>query len=169
MPDGSTLSLDKITLSSGDISGTNEGELLHGSASNNTISGNGGIDLLFGGDGNDTIQGGSGDDFIYGGAGNDLLNGGAGGDYLKGNSGADYFVFDILDGQTNIIADFEVEVDKLILAGEAKALVSGSASQVVSMATYDGQDLNINLTGGTTITLIGINSADFSTVDVIFG
>jgi len=62
------------------LSGTNEDDLIGGSAGANTISGNGGDDWLRAGAGNDTLFGGDGDDLLEGAAGNDNASGGAGTD-----------------------------------------------------------------------------------------
>jgi serralysin len=60
--------------------GTNRGEELRGTGSNDTLNGLGGDDTLLGGRGNDQLNGSSGDDFLRGDRGRDRLNGGLGDD-----------------------------------------------------------------------------------------
>lgn len=57
--------------------------------------------------GNDVLLGGDGNDTLYGEAGDDILSGGSGLDTLNGGSGSDIFVFDSLDGFTDIITDLD--------------------------------------------------------------
>jgi Ca2+-binding RTX toxin-like protein len=90
--------------------GTNDSDIINGSAigdfifasgGNDTLYGNEGGDVLYGGVGNDISYGGAGNDFLfgeegndtlYGNEGNDALNGGADGDTLDGGVGADTVV-----------------------------------------------------------------------------
>lgn len=81
-------------------------------------------EALAGGAGNDTLQGGALDDALTGGAGHDLLRGGAGDDILvdgagrdtlQGGAGADVFALS-LDGEVDVIADFERGTDRLDLS-----------------------------------------------------
>jgi Ca2+-binding RTX toxin-like protein len=80
------------------IKGTNNGETLTGTASNDRIHARGGDDLVnagegndrvFGGWGNDTLNGEGGNDRMRGGPGTDTLNGGEGNDVLRGRWGND--------------------------------------------------------------------------------
>ena len=59
------------------------GQVLNGTAGNDTLSG---------GSGDDTINGLGGDDHLSGNAGNDRIDGGAGNDVIFGDRGADYLV-----------------------------------------------------------------------------
>jgi len=118
--------------------GTNAGELIDGRGGDDFISASDGDDLIFGGAGADTIGGGDGDDLILGqgeadlifaydgddmvdgGLGNDIIYSGEGSDTLFGGEGEDSFVFDIEDfedGSVDVISDFELGEDKLVILG----------------------------------------------------
>jgi Calx-beta domain/RTX calcium-binding nonapeptide repeat (4 copies) len=72
-----------------DITGTNSGEVLDGTASD---------DRIYGLDGDDNLKGKAGSDQLFGGAGNDSLHGDAGIDFMFGGAGNDtYYVEDIGD------------------------------------------------------------------------
>jgi hypothetical protein len=72
-----------------DITGTNLGEVLDGTASD---------DRIYGLDGDDNLKGKAGNDQLFGGAGNDSLHGDAGIDFMFGGAGNDtYYVEDIGD------------------------------------------------------------------------
>jgi hypothetical protein len=84
------------------IKGTNQADVLPGTALNDRIFGKNGNDILSGLDGNDKLWGGKGDDDISGDAGkdkiwgqngNDTLNGGLGNDDIDGGRGIDTAVF----------------------------------------------------------------------------
>ncbi|MHA3181278.1 enhanced entry virulence factor RtxA [Legionella pneumophila] len=84
----------------------------------------GGHDTISGGQGNDRIYGQEGNDIIDGGAGNDVIVGGTGNDALTGGSGADQFVLfrghgsnDPDTAPTDTIADFEANIDKIVING----------------------------------------------------
>ena len=83
-------------VSSLEIIGTEGDDTLTGTSDDNTIRGENGEDLLEGLDGNDTLIGGSGNDTLIGG------------------TGEDQFVLNIGEG-TDIIEDYELFVDKLVL------------------------------------------------------
>ncbi|HAT8642358.1 TPA: type I secretion C-terminal target domain-containing protein, partial [Legionella pneumophila] len=98
------------------------------SGGHDTISGGQGNDRIYGQEGNDVIDAGSGDDVIVGGTGNDTLTGG---------SGADQFVFFRGHGSNNagtaatdIITDFEVNIDKIVI--NANNIIGVSVSNPVS-------------------------------------
>ncbi|MGY4803074.1 calcium-binding protein [Teichococcus aerofrigidensis] len=71
------------------IRGTNQADVLIGTAGNDDIQGFGGNDTLRGLGGNDLLDGGAGADLLDGGAGDDQLFGGAGADTLIGAGGID--------------------------------------------------------------------------------
>ena len=90
-----------------------------------TLASEGGDDMLYGGPGNDLIYGNMGsdrlfggteDDHLNGGIGDDLMRGGLGYDILTGGEGADSFVL-VAGEETDIITDFELELDEIILYG----------------------------------------------------
>ncbi len=98
-------------------------------------------DILYGGDGSDVIYGGVGDDFLIGGAGADTLNGG---------HGSDMFIFDVLDGSTDTVQDFELGIDSLnitdILSGY-DALTDAISDFVQLTQTLGGVELSVNADG----------------------
>ncbi len=77
---------------------TNDGEMLDGSSTHDSLTGsklgdiiwgNGGNDTLYGGGDQDLLTGGPGDDKLYGGIGDDRLQGWDGADKLYGENGKD--------------------------------------------------------------------------------
>lgn len=69
-----------------DITGTNQNDVIVGTADADTINS---------GNGNDTIDGGAGDDTIDGGNGNDIIDGGAGDDTIDAGNGNDIIIEEI--------------------------------------------------------------------------
>lgn len=93
-------------------------DLINGNDVDNLLDGNGGKDEIYGFYGADTIIGGQGRDYLYGGHGDDTLNGGADQDWLSGGVGRDVFVFNsVSDADGDVVADFELGIDKLDLSG----------------------------------------------------
>lgn len=97
-------------------------DMLLGGDGRDNLAGGAGGDLVVGGAGNDRARGGGGDDRVYGSDGNDRLfgqkgddwlSGGMGDDTLTGAQGADSFVF---EGGADRIADFEDDVDAIVIA-----------------------------------------------------
>lgn len=96
-------------------------DLIYGSVRNNTFYGQSGNDTLIGNNNRDYLDGGANNDYLYGYAGNDTLVGGGGNDTLvgaelrdtiTGGAGADDFVtFTNVNGQQDVITDFENGVD----------------------------------------------------------
>lgn len=72
------------------LAGTAAGDAIYGRAGNDVIDGLFGGDCLFGEDGRDQLEGGQGDDQLYGAKGRDRLFGGSGDDRLRGGSGKDH-------------------------------------------------------------------------------
>ncbi|PJE30363.1 Ca2+-binding protein, RTX toxin-related [Pseudooceanicola antarcticus] len=77
--------------------------------------GGAGADQLSGTSRDDALTGGGGDDQLDGGGGDDILVDGSGADTLTGGAGADIFALSA-DGETDVIADFELGVDRLDLS-----------------------------------------------------
>jgi Ca2+-binding RTX toxin-like protein len=86
----------------GEIAGTDDDDVIMGSAGTDTIDAKDGNDTVCAGEGTDHILGGRGRDFLDGGRGNDLIEAGrghdtifgnAGDDVLYGNNGDDTFLF----------------------------------------------------------------------------
>lgn len=69
--------------------GTNQSDLIFGSAGDDDIDGGNGKDCIVGHDGNDTIDGGNAKDVLLGGPGDDQLSGSNGPDILDGGPGQD--------------------------------------------------------------------------------
>ncbi|MFH4318868.1 calcium-binding protein [Acinetobacter baumannii] len=87
------------------ITGTNDADILNGTAKSEIFLGGKGNDTLNGDAGIDTLVGGSGNDKLYGGAGADILIGGTGNDYLEGGTQGDTYIFSKGHGQ-DIISDY---------------------------------------------------------------
>jgi len=101
------------------ITGDDGNDTIRGGDDNDVIFGGNGIDTLFGDRGNDFLEGGEADDRLLGGDGEDTLSGGSGSDLITGGAGADRFVFSSSDGaaSADVIADFELGIDRLFLDG----------------------------------------------------
>jgi len=84
-------------------------------------------DTIYGFDGNDFINGGNGNDIIYGGNDNDTLDGGLGADTLTGGAGKDFFRLDNVANR-DLITDFSVPADTIILANRLDSTLSGPIS-----------------------------------------
>ncbi|NER26626.1 MAG: type I secretion C-terminal target domain-containing protein [Symploca sp. SIO1C4] len=79
------------------------------------INGTQEADYLTGTNASDLIQGGQGRDIIDAGNGDDTLFGGLDGDILTGGMGSDDFLFKSFNERTDIITDFSVSEDRIIL------------------------------------------------------
>jgi hypothetical protein len=119
---------------------SNAGQLLIGTASNDSLAGFGGNDSLDGAAGNDVLDGGSGNDSLIGGEGNDSLIGGSGNDNLNGGVGND-----TLNGGS--------ENDLLLGGAGADSLIGGTGNDSFSYAAIsdspavNGQDVITDFTG----------------------
>ncbi len=134
--------------------------LASGGASD-SILGGGDNDLIFGQEGNDTVLAGDGDDLVYLGAGADSAEGQGGNDTLLGEGQADFLRGnddnDVLDGGTGADTAFgDGGADVIISAQGADSVNGGSGSD-----TY-----RVNLSGGTTESLIEISDGGISSSDV---
>lgn len=109
----------------GDLNSRSPGGLNGG---DDTLSGGSGDDRIGGKGGNDVLFGDEGEDTLWGDAGDDLLDGGLGNDLLFGGPGSDNFVLTPGYG-TDVIADFEVGIDSLILAGSLSVEQLGMTQQ----------------------------------------
>ncbi|MFM6829019.1 MAG: calcium-binding protein, partial [Novosphingobium sp.] len=101
-------------------------DVIDGGEGTDVLSGSAGNDQLSGGNGADVLNGGGGLDILNGGVGNDVLTGGAQRDTLTGGEGADQFVLDDKQLLDDVIADFTVGEDKIVLDTSAFAAFSGS-------------------------------------------
>ncbi len=134
-----------------------------GGSGNDSLIGSTGDDAIRGGTGDDFLKGAGGDDVLHGGAGNDRLVGGLGDDRLVGNTGddtifggqgADKFVF---SGNQNtghdIIADFEVGVDRLVLTNGAT---------ITDISEFGNGHTLLTLSNGGTVVLRGVTPDEFN-------
>lgn len=132
------------------LKGANGDDLLSGGSGDDVLYGGAGHDKLSGGIGDDEIFGNKGNDTLLGGFGKDTLTGGQGDDKLAGGSGADTFIFGRNEGD-DVIRDFETGRDIITLGGQTYTVVEGA----------DG-DAVLELSGGGSITLLGISIGDVS-------
>ncbi|WP_300972989.1 Calx-beta domain-containing protein [Sphingomonas sp. LHG3406-1] len=148
-----TVSVSVTGIADGIVAGgANGNDSLTGTGGEDRIAGNNGGDRLFGLDGHDRLDGGAGDDCLVGGRGNDTLLGGLGDDLLEGGAGRDSFVFGAKAGN-DIITDFDVANDKLLFDN------IGIRSTQSGDWNSDGvADLRLALTGGGSVTLLGLSS-----------
>jgi len=121
-------------------------------------------DLLYGQYGDDVLVGGPGNDTLSGGDGNDVLNGGGGSNYLIGGPGDNDFVFDTLSsGHANVIADFEPQIDDLLLkrvtSTEITSITQGGSENENTLITFDND---------ATIMLLNVDVADVE-AELMFG
>jgi Ca2+-binding RTX toxin-like protein len=137
------LSAGTATLAGASLTIQNPGliENLIGGEFNDTLIGNAANNTLIGGRGNDSLSGGDGVDALFG---------GLGGDTMTGGNGGDLFVIDKDPGATDVITDFAVEVDKLVVSGFAAD--TWSALQL----TAQGADTKIDFGNGQTVLLKGV-------------
>ena len=113
----------------------------------------------------EAITGTSGNDVLIGTAGDDFLIGGAGDDILTGDTGADTFEF-TMSYQTGVdeITDFEIGVDTLSFSDVLDINNDTNIDFADVVASIDnggvGNDLTINMTNGSSVTLTGLGTAD---------
>jgi len=88
------------------INGLDGNDTLEGLGGNDSLDGGAGTDSLDGGDGNDILLGGNGNDELIGGAGTDTLRGGGSNDDMTGGAGDDIFYFQSADSGIDVITDF---------------------------------------------------------------
>jgi len=128
--------------------GGKDNDLLYGDAGSDIVYGNLGNDTCYGGEGDDVVRGGQGDDSVSGDAGGDWLSGDRGNDTLAGGAGADTFNFFAGAGGDRVTDFNAAEGDKV--------RIEGGASYAVRQV---GADTIIDLGGGDTLTLVGVNSS----------
>ena len=113
---------------------------LVGDAGNNYLDGGAGNDTISGLDGNDVLLGGPGNDTIAGGNGSDTLIGGAGIDTLTGGSGRDRFTFNSSQDGSDVVTDFAVADDLIVLSA------SGFGGQLVANSALAAEALHLGST-----------------------
>lgn len=109
------LNVENLTLLEGTAAlngtGNDLGNIIIGNSANNVLDGGAGSDFLYGNFGTDTLIGGDGDDWIFGGRGNDLLTGGI---------GSDMFAYTNVTDAGDMIMDFTIGSDKIVLTEMVK-------------------------------------------------
>jgi serralysin len=117
-----------------------DGKILSGTGSANTLTGTAFADSLYGLGGNDTL---------YGGGGNDLLDGGLGADVMYGGAGDDIYVVD--NSKDRIVEDASGGVDTVRTALSSYVLPTNLENLVYTGAssfTAGGNALANTITGG---------------------
>lgn len=132
------------------VKGANGNDALGGGAGNDEMFGGAGHDTVFGGVGNDELFGNMGNDALFGGLGRDSLDGGFGNDSMFGGAGIDTFIFGTAEGD-DVIRDFQAGGDFIDLHGQTYTVSENQDGFAV-----------LELSGGGTVTLEGIASADVS-------
>lgn len=136
------------------IIGKSFADMLFGRGGNDILSGRGGDDTIIGGRGKDKLFGGDGNDTLIGGGGRDKLYGGTGNDLLTGGAGADRFVFGAQSGK-DVITDFSTSNDLLLIPKGLNGI--NKPGDVLKHAVQKGADVVIDLGGGNTIKLKGVD------------
>lgn len=138
------------------LSAVNYGDVIYGTALQDSITGTSGDDLIYGGPGDDNIYGGDGADILYDGSGSDVLWGGA---------GADIFVFEA-DGVTDTIQDFEPGVDRLDLSHFNWLYYIGQISYVVEAwgitLNFNDEQIHVRTLNQTSITIEDVFGGSFT-------
>ncbi|WP_375205022.1 CARDB domain-containing protein [Hyphococcus sp.] len=177
------------------VTGGAGNDLVDGQNGNDTVIGGGGVDMVLGGAGTDSLTGGSGndtldggnlndtlrgggdddrmdggndDDLLFGGTGNDTLIGGEGNDTLAGNGGDDLFVFNAGEG-ADVINGFEAGAgtDDVIDLSSFDGVFDDFADVVAAASDVSG-DVVIDLGGGHSIALAGVQVSQLHSEDFIF-
>ena len=92
-------------------SGGDGTDVVQGNGGDDNLQGAGGNDFVFGNDGDDIVRGDEGDDVIVGGRGSDLAISGPGSDVFE------YFADQIIEGEVDILRDFELGFDSIVVVG----------------------------------------------------
>ncbi len=116
-------------------------------------------DVLVGNDEANTLNGRGGNDTLTGGAGNDILTGG---------NGNDLFVFNTGDG-VDVITDFSAGVGSGdVILFDNSAAGPNNFAELQAVASQVGVDTVIDLGGGDSITLLGVNAGLLAADDFLF-
>lgn len=158
-------------------------DAIDGGTGNDTLWGEDGDDAFRGGNGADQIHGGEGADVLFGDAGNDEMFGDAGDDWLadhsgddtySGGEGADTFVFSANGqltftpgGGQDLILDFELGVDKLIILRADPAFADLSFADYVDQHAFGQADPGVVIEWENgLIRLAGVSVADLNPWDI---
>ena len=163
LPDGQYLTQGNIIVSDDTIAAnlhcSDADQLIYETGSGNvTITGGTGINLLFAGSGQDTLIGGPNSDYLFGGSGPDTFSAGAGNNYMEAGSGVATFLLAATTAANDIIADFKVGVDKLVVADAAgNPATAAEITNWMAGATTDASgDAVMHLTASHDVVLQGI-------------
>ena len=133
--------MDRILMTSATTYVESLGALqIQGSGSSERFVGSAYDDWLKGGDGDDYLEGYSGNDRLEGGTGNDTLYGGSGTDILTGGPGTDKFMFSkaLALAGIDIITDFSVQDDKIVLSKSVFSALQGTSLKTVEFLSAAG-------------------------------
>lgn len=127
------------------LRGGNGNDVLNGGPMSDGLGGGAGADVLNGGDGNDVLGGGAGRDILRGGRGEDVLKGGSGDDSLFGGAGSDRFVFVVGHVGENVIKDFSVVKDEIVidLRGVDRSLLQVTSANGDTQIRLDSVDVTL--------------------------
>lgn len=149
------------------LAGTAADDEVYSSLGNDTVSGAGGDDILEGGSGDDLLRGNKGSDRLNGGDGDDTLKGGRGNDILRGGEGADRFVFRRSKSQElDTVKDFEIGIDKILLANVAASPGSQQFDRVVRIED-SAEGTRIQVRERLSILLEGVSADRISSADFL--
>ncbi len=142
---------------------------MFGQQGNDTLIGGNDNDRMNGGPGNDSIDGGAGNDQLFGGAGFDTIVGGAGDDVMAGNFNADLFVFsDINEFGNDTITDFAAENQFERIDLRDVLAITSFEDLMMNHLGLNGDDLVINVSDGSSITLQNLNVEELDASDFLF-
>lgn len=113
---------------------------------------------------NNEIWGSDGDNLLLGGGGDDFLSGGSGNDVLFGQSGADRFDFYNFKMGQDVIGDFSVSEDVIVLTGFV-----GSYQDLQAKFVQNGADGAIVFSEEAKIILVGVDMASLTETNFAFG
>jgi Ca2+-binding RTX toxin-like protein len=170
LSDGQLLTANHVVISTDTtatvLQGSNNDQLIEAGSGNDTIYGGSGINILFAGSGNDVLYGGSNNDYLFAGSGADTLSGGAGNNFMQAGTGADMFDLSTSDVAVDIIADFKLGTDHLVVAGDgpSSAFVGSLLKTVVQDSSGNAV---LHLSSSHSVTLLGIGESQVTTS--IFG
>ena len=138
-------------------------DIIFGRAGDDTLYGDAGADTLFGGAGNDTLSGGDDQDFLNGGAGDDSLAGGFGDDILVGGTGADSFIF---HGGSDTITDFATGEDQIIFGANLWTGLTSAADLLFFYGSLDPTGAVISFENGDTLRIEGVTELTLLADDI---
>lgn len=141
------------------LKGTKDADFIFGADGRDKLWGRNGDDDLQGGAGNDVLHGNKGDDRLEGGTGQDKLIGGRGDDVLIGGEGHDVFKFNARHRDDDIITDFEVGVDCI--------MVRNPGRKALQTEQID-EDVVLSARSGWTLTLENVDLDELTGVDYLF-